>query len=187
MSAGPPEETKALRVSRRRGMTRDSEPQGVRPERIANDYSRVSPNDLAALMGVDRRTVTRWCSENAPRNDDGTFDVPAVVKWRIAKAEARGQDDQRQRLAAAQAERVERLNQIEAGELLRVDDCLTIWSSILSDARASLLNVGHKLAPLIAHRPAATCARTIDDEIRLILNDLADGRTPDGLSMLRTR
>jgi phage terminase Nu1 subunit (DNA packaging protein) len=135
-------------------------------------------------MGVDRRTVTRWCGQGVPRNDDGTFDAPAVVKWRIAKAEARGQDDQRQRLAAAQAARVERLNQVEMGELLRVEDCVTIWSTLLSDARAALLGLGHKIAPLVANRPAPACCRIIDDEIRVILTDLAERRSKDGLSNL---
>jgi phage terminase Nu1 subunit (DNA packaging protein) len=122
-----------------------------------------------------------------PRNDDGTFDAPAVVQWRIARAEARGELDQRQRLARAQAERVERQNEIEAGALIPAAQAVEVWSSILTDARNKMLAVPSKLAPRLAYQPVEVVAATLREEIHQVLTDLADGRSDDGLSDLNNR
>jgi phage terminase Nu1 subunit (DNA packaging protein) len=122
-----------------------------------------------------------------PRNDDGTFDAPAVVQWRIARAEARGELDQRQRLARAQAERVERQNEIEARALIPAAQAVEVWSSILTDARNKMLAVPSKLAPRLAYQPVEVVAATLREEIHQVLTDLADGRSDDGLSDLNNR
>jgi phage terminase Nu1 subunit (DNA packaging protein) len=157
------------------------------PDRFKADYSRVSAQDIALLTGVDPRTVTRWCGQGVPRNDDGTFDAPAVVQWRIARAEARGELDQRQRLARAQAERVERQNEIEARALIPAAQAVEVWSSILTDARNKMLAVPSKLAPRLAYQPVEVVAATLREEIHQVLTDLADGRSDDGLSDLNNR
>ena len=148
-------------------------------KRIRANFSALSATDIASLCGVDVRTLTRWCGQGAPRNDDGTFDAPAVVQWRISRAAARGETDQRQRLAAAQAERVERENLIAAGELIRTQDAIAAWQTILLDARTAFLNLGHRLAPLLANVSAGTACKIVDDRVREILTDLAQAGDND--------
>ncbi len=187
MSLGSSADSKASRVSQRRGRGRDSTTPVVRLGRNRADFSALSAVDIADLMGVDARTVTRWCGMGVPRNDDKTFDAPLVIKWRISRAEARGEADQRQRLAAAQAEKVERENAVAMGELIRARDALAVWQSIVGDARNSLLALPNKLAPRLAHQATERVYGLLHDEIYQTLTDLAESRSNDGLSDLRNR
>jgi hypothetical protein len=154
-------------------------------KRTTADFSQLSGVAIAQLMGVDVRTVTRWCGQGAPRNDDGSFDAPAVVQWRISRAAAKGETDQRQRLAAAQAERVERENLIAAGELIRTQDAIAAWQTILLDARTAFLNLGHRLAPLLANVSAGTACKIVDDRVREILTDLAEAGSENSANNLQ--
>ena len=187
MSLGSSADSKASRVTRRRGRGRDSKSLKVRLERTRADFSALSAVDIADLMGVDARTVTRWCGMGVPRNDDKTFDATSVIKWRISRAEARGEADQRQRLAAAQADRVERENAIAMGELIRAKDAVLVWGSIVGDTRNCLLALPNKIAPRLAHQPTERVYGLLRDEIHQVLDDLSEGRSDDGLSNLQKR
>jgi len=155
--------------------------------RIRADFSRLRAVDIASLCGVDARTVTRWVGQGVPRNDDGSFDAASVFKWRINRAEARGEADQRQRLARAQADRIERENQLAAGDLLSLSNSISLWQGILLDARNQLLALPQKVSPRLAHQPVEVIARTLREEVHQTLTDLAEGRSENGLEHLQSR
>jgi phage terminase Nu1 subunit (DNA packaging protein) len=78
------------------------------------------------------------------------------------------------RVAAAQAEKIEMLNEIARGETVRSDQVQREWQSILRDVQAALLAVPSRVGSNLAHLTAHDIGQ-IDFEIRRTLEGLADG------------
>lgn len=55
---------------------------GADPERSPNDAT-------AAILGVSRQALWAMVRRGCPRNEDGTYDLAAVVQWRTAELEQR--------------------------------------------------------------------------------------------------
>ena len=111
---------------------------------------RLSQRCAAELLGVTPRALRDW--HDAPRNEDGTYPGPALVAWFLDRRPPEGEyDDQRQRLAAAQAEKIERELAVQAGELARKSDVLREWTAHIGACRARLLRLpadcGAKVPP----------------------------------------
>lgn len=106
---------------------------------------RLSQKVAAELIGVTPRTLRDWT--DAPRNEDGTYAGPALVQWLLDRnTPADEYDDQRQRLAAAQAERVERENAVARGDLARRADVVKFWTDCIAAARSRLLALPARIA-----------------------------------------
>jgi phage terminase Nu1 subunit (DNA packaging protein) len=90
-------------------------------------------------------------------------------------------DNQRERLAAAQAEKVEMENAIRRRQLADVAAVQAIWADHILAARAKLLSLPSKLGPQLANGtdPAAIAGR-IRAEIYAALDELADADTETG-------
>jgi len=61
-----------------------------RIDRIIRDAGFLHPGrargkDTAAFFGVSKGRVTQWVSEGCPRNQDRTYDLTSVYKWRVEK------------------------------------------------------------------------------------------------------
>ena len=87
-------------------------------------------------------------------------------------------DSQRERLAAAQAERVEMENAIRRGQIADLAVVARFWTDCLAAMRARLLNMGPKLAPLLVGLDAGAIAATIRTEVHAALAELAEFEPP---------
>jgi terminase small subunit / prophage DNA-packing protein len=78
----------------------------------------------------------------------------------------------RDRLVAAQAERAERINQIEAGELIPADDAKAEWLDIVLAIKTRLLAIPARVAALHPGNPQIIA--TLERELHSALNTIAD-------------
>jgi len=82
------------------------------------DAHRMSATKIGQVFGVTRQSVAKW---KCPRNEDKTYDLPAVVAWQMDKAsdeveraiEAGGDWPALERYRAARADKAE----LEAAQL----------------------------------------------------------------------
>lgn len=148
------------------------------------ELARLNQQQVAYLLGVTARTVRDWA--DAPRNIDGSYDARAVVAWFTAKqgpatdADGERHPTQRERLAAAQAEKVEVENRVRRGELVEVEQVGVEWDDLVLAARAKLLSLPTKVAPQLVGRTDPNAIRTIlRAEINAALAELASEGEPD--------
>ena len=134
----------------------------------------LNQTQAAALLSVAPRTLRDW--HDAPRNKDGTYPGPALVAYYVARITGGGEyDDQRQRLAAAQAEKVEHENAVRRGELARRGDVERFWTECITNMRARALAMGSKLSPrLVNIGDASLISAAIRAEVHAFLSELAD-------------
>ena len=134
----------------------------------------LNQTQAAALLSVAPRTLRDW--HDAPRNKDGTYPGPALVAYYVAKITGDGEfDDQRQRLAAAQAEKVEHENAVRRGELARMSDVVHFWTDCIANARAKALAMASKVSPqLVNIGDASIIAAAVRAEVYAFLAELAD-------------
>ena len=142
------------------------------------DLARLNQQQAAQLIGVTSRTLRDW--SDAPRNKDGSYHGPDLVQWLLArKGTDTDFDDQRQRLAAAQAEKVEHENAIRRGELADLRDVARVWDDGVSAARSKLLALPTKVSPqLVNIADANVIATAVRTEIYAALAELADYEPP---------
>jgi phage terminase Nu1 subunit (DNA packaging protein) len=138
--------------------------------------------DAAALLGVTTRTLRDWekRGEGPPRNDDGTYPGRQLVVWEVTRNIPAGEfDDQRERLNAAQAEKVEAENAVRRGELADVAQVTAAWVDHIAAARAKLLAIPSKCASqLTGITDANVLAAGLRAEISAALAELADYDVP---------
>lgn len=104
----------------------------------------LTQGQAAALLSVTPRALRDW--HDAPRNKDGSYPGPALVAYYVERVTGSGDyDDQRQRLAAAQSEKVENDNAIRRGHLADMAEVEKRWNDYVSNSRAKLLGVPSKL------------------------------------------
>lgn len=126
------------------------------------------------MAGVAPRTLRDWT--DCPRNADGSYSADEFVAYLQRRAGGQTEfDDQRERLAAAQAEKVETENAVRRGELRIASDVDRVWSDHIAAARAKLLSMPSKLAPQITdiHEPKLIAA-AIRAEVTAALAELAE-------------
>lgn len=134
----------------------------------------LTQGQAAALLSVTARAIRDW--HDAPRNPDGTYPGPALVAYYVEKRTGAGDfDDQRQRLAAAQAEKVEHENALRRGYLAARADVDRFWTECIANARAKALAMSSKLSPrLVNIGDAGIIAAAVKAEIYAFLAELAD-------------
>jgi len=133
----------------------------------------------AELLGVTDRTLRDW--HDAPRNADATYSGPALVAWALGRqtSDDLDLDQQRARLASAQAERVEHENGVRRGELAHREEVVCFWTDCIGNARTKLLQLPSRLRGELP--PAPTPAQVFDLARRLVhetLTDLAEYEPP---------
>ena len=128
----------------------------------------------AALLSVAPRTLRDW--HDAPRNPDGTYPGPSLVAFYVGKLTGGGEfDDQRQRLAAAQAEKVEHENAVRRGELAPRAEVVRFWTDCIANMRAKALARASKLSPqLVNIGDASIIAAAIRADTYAFLAELTD-------------
>lgn len=139
------------------------------------NLSALTQTQAAALLSVAPRTLRDW--HDTPRNADGTYNGPTLVAFYVAKLGAgSGEfDDQRQRLAAAQAEKVEHENAVRRGDLATRAEVVGFWTECIANMRAKALALSSKLSPrLVNIGDANIIAAAIRAEVHAFLAELAD-------------
>lgn len=145
---------------------------------------------LAVELGRDRRSLARDLEGLDPDKTDRKGGR-VERRWRMrravehlyrvsAGAEGEDFDDQRQRLAAAQAEKVERENAVRRGELVEASKVVAGIGEHIAAARAKLLSMPTKLGPqLLNIQDANLAASRIRSEVYAALTELADWELPE--------
>jgi hypothetical protein len=138
------------------------------------NLSGLTQSQAATLLSISPRTIRDW--HDAPRNPDGTYPGPALVAYYVEKRTGAGDfDDQRQRLAAAQAEKVEHENLVRRGMLAQREAVVKFWTECLANMRAKILAMASKLGPqLVNIGDASIIAAAIRAECYAALAELAE-------------
>ncbi len=122
------------------------------------DLLKLSRKNLAKGFAVDVRTISRWHQSGMPRNDDGSYNLPECIAWKIEQVqedilpENAETEESQKWLTAFRRERAKlaRLDRQEKEKkLLPADQVVSAWSQFITAARARLLGVRSKVAPLI--------------------------------------
>jgi phage terminase Nu1 subunit (DNA packaging protein) len=131
--------------------------------------------EAATLLGVSTRTLRDWAKAGlgVPRNADATYNAPALAAWYCDHTRGSEFRDQRERLAAAQAEKVETENRVRLGELAEMSRVAEVWTDHISAARSRLLALPSKLPALLEGRGAPAMAALIRTEVNAALHELA--------------
>ena len=120
-------------------------------------FDRVSSTNCPAL-GRIRQAIGGWTKAGCPRNQDGTFKLAAVVRWRVSRM-AQAQSDRvspaleewRQAKAAREKLALAR----DRGQFVSIDDAASFWTDRIMAARTALQSVGMALGMLLEGKSAA--------------------------------
>jgi hypothetical protein len=140
----------------------------------------VSGNELANLTGKTWRTVKSALESGGvqPLRREGRADLydSQAALMAIYRPDDGGEyDDQRQRLAAAQAEKVEHENLVRRGMLAQREAVVKFWTECLANMRAKILAMASKLGPqLVNIGDASIIAAAIRAECYAALAELAE-------------
>ena len=140
------------------------------------ELTRLNQQQIAFICGVTSRSVRDWA--DAPRNSDGTYNAQEFIAWFIQRSSGgdgeKEYNNQRERLAAAQAEKVETENRLRRGELADTKQMIEMWSGILAAVRAKLLSMPNKLGPqLVNNNDPAAIVNRIRSEVYAALDELS--------------
>lgn len=166
---------------------------------IGGDYD-INQEAAAILAGVTVQSLILWDKQDnpPPRNPDGTYSARNYGKWlteyrglkkRGPKPKDRPEDgsnesfsEAERRLKLAQAIKVERENEVAAGNLIEIDKLEAQWQLILTRVRSRLLKMPTSLAPtVLGNTDAHAIQSIIKDAVHDALTELSeDWRDGDG-------
>lgn len=149
------------------------------------DFKHLSQKMLAKAIGVSPRTIRLWAEDDVPRNDDGSYDIRAVIDWLIDRAkrsqrlkhdpEAEKWLDEWRKEQALRA----KLDRLRAeGSLIPRDEVIQIWAWRLKELMTGLVGLAERLPPLLDGRGKNEMSRIIRNEFRDLLGTYArdDGK-----------
>jgi len=142
------------------------------------EIERMPQEATAAVLGVTRQAMSLWARRDCPRNSDGTYDLGAVVRWRVAELEEREQRARRVagqgrvRRDQAQAELAELQLAERKGEMLPRTALIAGWVARYRTMQSMLLGLVRRLGQYGLDREQAG---RIEDDLRSILEQLGRG------------
>lgn len=140
--------------------------------------------EAAAALGVTPQRINRWVADGAPvalrgrRGHPHQYDVAALKAWRAARdhqwaVDGLSLEQERARFVKAQRVRAERLNRIQAGELIEVAAVRAEYAHIATIVKARLRAVPDSVADQVIAAAVAGPAAVkslllarIDDALR---------------------
>lgn len=144
----------------------------------------VDADTLAELFATSRPTIFRWAREGMPRLGHGKYPLAGCVQWRCQKLEELASerrdkiinlDEKRAELIEQQTRKARLENAILEGSHVAIADVENNVTDMITAARARLLAIPHKLAPLVAAQAkAAICQDLIETAIHEALDEVAD-------------
>ena len=173
----------AKKPAKRKGRPRAK---GSPPEPTVNVYEVLASVPIRVVNNVFGLTVhsTRhWTGRGCPRNADGSYNLSAVVQWRIdeikAEASAPGADKQDAdlRFRTAKATLAELKVAVEEGRLVPAAEATKWLGKAVEAAKQRLLALPTQTAPILTNK---VNAREIEDVLRdrltQIIADLANAK-----------
>lgn len=144
----------------------------------------VSAAELGQWLNLAAPRVSALAREGRiPRRDDGRFDLQAAIRGYVESLRLKSGssalaanpelNQQKVRLARANAEKVEAANARARGELAALSDVEREWAGILRDVRAALLALPSRAAARLGHLTPHD-VKTLDSEVRAVLEELAN-------------
>ena len=144
------------------------------------DLARVNQQQAAYLLGVTARSLRDW--PEAPRNGDGTYDAQALVRWFVQRNAAANEfDNQRERLAAAQAEKVETENAQRRGEIVITSAVVREFGGYIGKCCTRLREIPGGAASEFDPDTGRRVERIVDREIEAAIAELRDYRPGSGV------
>jgi phage terminase Nu1 subunit (DNA packaging protein) len=144
------------------------------------ELAKLNQQQIAWICGVTSRSIRDWA--DAPRNSDGTYNAQDFIAWFLKRStlsdDQREFNNQRERLAAAQAEKVEAENLLRRGELVDAQEMIKIWSDVLMAVRSKLLSLPSKIGPqLVNESDTAIIVAKIRAEVYDALAELSEDQS----------
>src|ERR1700730_3842636 len=137
---------------------------------------------VGKICGVSRQRINNLVADGVlPRADRGRFDLPSTVqaffknKYEHSQgnADAKSLTSERSRLARLKADRAEREDKVETGELILASEIEAGWLAIVNVTRARILLVPTKIAPRVVLGTAIEAERLMRKELNDALKELA--------------
>lgn len=148
-----------------------------------DDGALVNNKELAKLLKVDPRTITTWIEQGLPlyafggRGHENEIYVHEAIEWRVKNEVSKisNYEHSKAELTYWQAEEKKRQVAAMDRELLPASEVNQGWATMISNARAKLLSMPTKLAPLLATLNGNTpeIKKILDEEIYQALEELA--------------
>jgi len=140
---------------------------------------------ISKLLDLTPQRVNQLVNQGViPRAERGRYELVPVVRAyirflrdRTVRGDVQGDDytTYRTRLTKARAEMAEKENAQLDSKLIPADDAKQAWSAMVANARARLLSIPNKIAPIVCAAETINEAREIiKTEIYEALNELAD-------------
>lgn len=145
-------------------------------------FDRMPRTEIARAFDVHPLTVSRWKKAGMPCNKDGTYNLPACINWVVERAKARDEaasdaaDETSKWLAEYRKERamLARLErQAKEGALIHRDEALRWVAQLVTEAKAALLSVPRRLAPVLCGMEPRDIEESIRQELHAALRKLA--------------
>ena len=145
------------------------------------EIRRATQEASALVLGVAQSTLRSW--KDAPRNADGTYDLPVLNAWYFARkaAEFDGESGGGEKSEALEEYRRWKARQAKldyekaCGELLPAAEVKVEVARAAEQCKRTLLALPPKLAPLLVGRPVEEIAQEIDAGVRDALHELSEG------------
>ena len=142
----------------------------AKTEAILARVKRLRATEIGRLFGVSRQAPSGWAKQGCPRNEDGTYDLGEVIRWRDsqrAPASTVRDDLDRERLQTLRARRqsVEMDLALKTGKYRPTEDVEREWSQITVAVVTALEGMGQALAPHLEGLKAREICTAIDDYV----------------------
>jgi phage terminase Nu1 subunit (DNA packaging protein) len=148
-----------------------------------NDIRKLPRSIVAAAFGVTKPAVNHWKKRGCPSNDDGTYDLAAVIQWRLDglaltdKETCESPEAQRWLIAyrreRAKAARIQR--KALSRDFIPADEVEIVGFEAGRQIRDACLAIPDRCAALVKHaKDENEVKQILTKEIRLILENLAD-------------
>jgi phage terminase Nu1 subunit (DNA packaging protein) len=148
---------------------------------LSEDDAIVTEAGLAEFFDVTDRTVRGLAERGViERAGAGVYRLKAATRAYVGhlRERAAGRENsvtqQRERLVRAQAERLERENEIARGDVIPRSEAVAAWTQYIQFCRSKLLALPTRLAPLVAERPLADVRETLTDAVHEALSELTE-------------
>ena len=94
---------------------------------VAFDWNRVTGADCGRFFNVSKTAIQQWLARTdnpCPRNQDGTYSLPGIVRWKLDLEKAKGEkgDSLRDQKTKVEIERIQsQIEKINENYVLRTD------------------------------------------------------------------
>ena len=145
---------------------------------------------IAKLLLISERRVQQLSKEGViPKTDHGRYELAPAVQGYIRYLQERSlgrpsapedYHSEKARLVKLQADKAEIEIKEMSGELVKADEVLQEWTTIVSAVKSRMLSIPSKAAPILAHEDSpASVIEILEDMVREALQELSEYATSE--------